>query len=476
MLADTRGRKRSVSSTRVTLALFAGLVTVAGHSVTKTENANPELRPPLTRANGGELVFVVNRAGNSVAVLDRQTRGVVDLIAVGQRPTKLALAPDRDHLYVTVSGKRPRDQVQDGSVVAIDLQTMSIDAQIPVGYSPHGMVVTSDGRWAYVSDGGRATVHVLDLRTNTVSESIQSVHFDTPQGMALSRDGAYVYVANVGFINAIVGLPTAPENVSVIRTADNTVVGAINLSLHVHQFGPWDVTVLPDGSRAYSNDGDNGTKVFEIDTEPGSSTFHTLLGQLSLGGGIGGPRGMESGHTPNGVRVFAAAAEAGKVVVIDPATNAIVAQVPTGANSYPWRIRLSPDGRELWVSLRNANTVLILETETYQEIARLQGFKQPADIAFFVPPTVEDLLEQTDLLVTGLADAGSVNQGQARSLQTKLARTHERLARNNVNAAVNSLNAFMNEVRALMRSRRLSTADGQQLLDAAQRAMDLLES
>jgi YVTN family beta-propeller protein len=338
------------------------------------------------------------------------------------------------------------------------------------------MEVTSDGRWGYVTDGGRATVHVLDLSTNMLSESIQSAHFDTPAGMALSPDGAYVYVANVAFINARVGLPPAPENVTVIRTADNTVVGAINLAQHVNQFGPWDVTVLPDGSRAYSNDGDNGAKIFEIDTDPESSTFHTLLGEISLGGGLSGPRGMESGHTPNGVRVFAAVAEAGKVVVIDPATNTIVAQVQTGVNSFPWRVRLSPDGRELWVSLRNANTVLVLETETYQEIDRLQGFKQPSDIAFFVPPTVVDLLVRTDLLVTGLVEAGLVNQGQARSLQTKLARTHERLARNNVRAAVNSLNAFMNEVRALMRGRRLATADGQQLLDTVQRAIDLLEN
>jgi YVTN family beta-propeller protein len=476
MLSKRRRRKPSASSIPVTFALFVGLLTGAGHGVAKTENADPGLRSPVASANGGELVFVVNRSRRTVAVLDKETRAVLHEIVVGNRPTRLALAPDGKHLYVTVTGRRSLDRVLDGSVASIDLKTMSVDAQIPLGYSPNGIVVTPDGRWAYVSDGGGATVHVLDLSSFTLSQSLQSAHFDTPSGMDISPDGAYVYVANIGFVNDRVGLPSAPENISVIRTADNTVVGMIDLSGEVHEFGPWDVTVLPDGSRAYSNDGDDGTKVFEIDTDPRSSTFHSLTGQIGLGAGEPGPRGMESGHTPNGVRVFVGAAEADRVVVIDPATNQIVAQVQTGYNSYPWRVRLSPDGRELWVSLRNADVVVIYETENFQEIARLTGFRQPADIAFFVPPTLEDLLEQLGLLVEGLEDDGSVNQGQARALLVKLATANEQLARGNVRPATNALNAFMNQVNAFMRGRRpvLTAAEGQQLLDAAQSIVDLL--
>jgi YVTN family beta-propeller protein len=187
---------------------------------------------------------------------------------------------------------------------------------------------------------------------------------------------------------------------------------------------------------------------------------------------------MESGRTPNGVRVFAAAAEAGKVVVIDPATNQVVTEIQTGLNSFPWRVRLSPDGRELWVSLRNTHTVQIFETENFVKIAELPGFSQPADIAFFVPPTLEDLLEQLGLLVEELEDDGSVNQGQTRALLTKLATANEQLARGNLRPVMNSLNAFMNQVRAFMGGRRpvLTAAEGQQLLDAAQRVLDLLEN
>ncbi len=149
-----------------------------------------------------------------------------------------------------------------------------------------------------------------------------------------------------------------------------------------------DVTTLPFGQKAYTSDGDDGEFVYEIDTDPSSLTFNQVTAAIRIGENQNGPRGMESGETPLGVRVYAALAESDEVVVIDPATNQIVARVPTGSGSEPRFVRLNPDGTQLWVSLHRADDVLVFETTNYTEIARIPGFDRPADIVF-VPELVD---------------------------------------------------------------------------------------
>jgi len=56
--------------------------------------------------------------------------------------------------------------------------------------------------------------------------------------------------------------------------------------------------------------------------------------------------------------------------------------VPTGASSFPWRVRLNPSGTELWVSLRDSDEVLIINTQTNAVITTISGFDRPADIVF----------------------------------------------------------------------------------------------
>ena len=255
---------------------------------------------------------------------------------------------------------------------------------IPAPSSPWGIAITPNGEFAYVSDVLEAKVRVLRLSDNTFIDTISHPSLDTPQGIAISPNGSHVFVGNVAFK----GNPTFPlldeiPNVTVIATATNTVFATVDLSAEVTTFGPWDVTILPDGTKVYSNDGDDGEHVFEID-----STAHTLTNVIDVAqvsGDENGPRGMESGLTPVGVRVYAALMESNEVVVIDPADNSLT-RVNTPTGSAPWRVRLNPDGTELWVSLRDDDEVLVLDTSDNSEIATISGFDQPADIAFLAPP------------------------------------------------------------------------------------------
>jgi DNA-binding beta-propeller fold protein YncE len=420
----------------------------------------------VAEAAGQPLAFVADRSSGSVKVFNRDTRSLLKEIPVGTRPTTLAVSPDERLLYVTVTGSRPLSRVEDGSLSVISLADLSLAMTTPVGFAPWGIVTSPDGVTAYVSDAGDAAVHVLKLSDRSLVQTIRSPFLDTPQGMAVTPDGAFVYVANVAFVNANVGLPKAPENVTVIRTADHSVTG-IDVSARVRNFGPWDVTILPDGKKAYSNDGDNGTSLFEIDADPTSPTFNDVTEQIGLGGFNNGPRGMESGVTGDGVRVFAALAESYEVVVLDPANDQVVRRVSVDAGSFPWRVRLTPDGSELWVSLRDRGEILILDTDTYQETARIEGFVSPADIAFTRVLAPNERVDALSRQVGELRDLDIVNDGQANALLSTLSAVATQLERGNDRAATKVLEAFINQVEAFVKVGILSLDDGRTLIDSA---------
>jgi YVTN family beta-propeller protein len=129
---------------------------------------------------------------------------------------------------------------------------------------------------------------------------------------------------------------------------------------------PRQITVAPDGKRAYVSLSDLGSSssrgaVGVIDT--GSNTLVATVAVGILPGGVV--------VSPDGRRAYVPNIQNGGVVsVIDTATNAvtdtITVSVPT---SRPLEAAITPDGRELYVAINNANpsdeqgAVVVVDTE-----------------------------------------------------------------------------------------------------------------
>ena len=112
-------------------------------------------------------------------------------------------------------------------------------ATISVGTYAHGVAVTPDGAYAYITNEGSHTVSVIATASNTVADTIQVGSY--LHGVAIAPDGAYAYVAN------------GNDAVSVINTSDNTVVTNITVDS-----GPHSIAVTPDSAYAYvTNSGGN---------------------------------------------------------------------------------------------------------------------------------------------------------------------------------------------------------------------------
>lgn len=417
-------------------------------------------------------VFVLDRQSGTVKAFDAETFAQLGEVPVGTRPTELALSSDQTTLVVTVTGSAPGGPA-DGSVAILDVQAggLSVASVLAVGSAPWGVVLSLDGSTAWVSDAGAASVYAIDLATHQVQTLTDPV-LDTPQGMDLSPDGNRLYVANVAFLNSGLGLPVGPENVTVIETASRSVVDFIDLSSVVSEFGPWDVTVLPNGASIFTNDGDNGRSLFGIDP-----ATHTVTVQVALGPGPSsfgvGPRGLDSGVSMEGTRVFAALMESDEVVAVDPATGAIVNRVTI---PQPWRVRLNPEGSQLWVSSRSSGSVRVLDPASLQTLAVIGGFAQPADIAFEMPPrTPEERIDGIRDVVLELEATGILGGGEAQALLSKVDAAASQLAKGNAAAAANIVRAFVHHVEALRDSGRLSGAEAEVLIAAASELIEQVE-
>lgn len=246
-------------------------LSAAGEPVTVTNPKCPVGEPcdalPVEQLFGdivfspdGARLYAAGGGANKVHVVatDPITMpSVVDEIDVPGYPTGLALTPGGEELLVTSfhQHKLSRIRLADGKTV----KTYAVQVY------PYG--VTTDGRYAYVSNLGANSVSKVDLDSGKVTHLLVGVN---PEGVALSADGKRLYVAN-----------SDSDTVSVVDTARFTTDTTQTIDLRAFEEKPTAVGMSPvdvqrsrDGKRLYVVlAGDNAVAVLR-------ASDYTLLGKL----------------------------------------------------------------------------------------------------------------------------------------------------------------------------------------------------
>lgn len=323
----------------------------------------------------GRYAYVANNnddgitGGDSVSVIDLSTNTVIATIAIPP-----AAGPTFAEPYtVTINAAGTKAYVTNSnilSVTIIDIATNTISGTITGFDGPSGMVITPDGKTAYVNNYGGAvtlggsgsgngtTVSVVDLSSptpaimNTITLGLAPV---APAALAITPDGAYVYVAN--YVDGNPGTGT----VSIIQTSNNTVVGTIpGFS------GPFWIVISADGKRAYvTNFGSNnfspvGNTVSVIDL-----TTNQVIDAITVGTQ---PSGLAI--TPDGRFAYVTIYNTlylgpnytdltpgvGTVVIIDLCTNTVLCPVIV-VGSSPAEVAITPDGTRAYVTNYSSNNV-----------------------------------------------------------------------------------------------------------------------
>jgi YVTN family beta-propeller protein len=199
---------------------------------------------------------------------------------------------------------------------------------VPTGKGPDEVVVSPDGKTAYVTNAGDGSITVVDLATLEAARTITEPRLKAPEGpsravfsVAPTPDGRKLYVTARAAGAVLVMTPTG-EVTKEIRVPDVSTVA-----------------IAPDGRRVYAV-GDRPQELVAIDT-----ATDAVVGRLKTGRQ---PKGIA--FTPDGKTLVLAAVAHDAVQFVDTATFQVEATI--GAGRSPQSPVVTPDGRLAFVGTR----------------------------------------------------------------------------------------------------------------------------
>jgi DNA-binding beta-propeller fold protein YncE len=234
---------------------------------------------------------------------------------------------------------------------------------------PHGIAVSPDGRWYYVSVAHGAPNGTL-WKYSTANDSLAGrVSLGLfPASLQVTPDGAYAYVVNFNLHGDMV-----PSSVSVVDTETMLEVARIPTCTMPHGS-----RINAQGTRHYSVCMMDDMLV-EIDTRRFEVSRHFQLAEGR--GGAGAPRAHEPRHhavvcsptwaqpSTDGARVFVACNKSNEILEIDAASWTVSRRLPAGDGVY--NLAASPDGRLLVGTNKRGRSVSVFEIASGRELARI---------------------------------------------------------------------------------------------------------
>jgi len=301
------------------------------------------------------------------------------LSALTKRVYPLCLAIGVLFLAATIASAGPKVYVgnfKDNTVSVIDTATAKVVSTIPVSAGPHGMALSADGRWLFVSGDGSSTVSVIDTSTDRVANTIEVGK--SPHGVTRVPGNDLLLVAVNG-----------EDKIAFVDSRKQVVVATVSVGK------PHTIGASPDGTMAYiSSQVPGHFEIAVLDIAARAVVRSIPLDKT--------PRDLEYGY--DGKAIYFTKAGANAIEVLDPASDKIIAEIPTGVSPHyvnhpqnskygmaivqgpgelflfdpstnkqvrsikvgdqPHWLALSGDGKTAYVTNEGSNTLSIVDIET----------------------------------------------------------------------------------------------------------------
>jgi YVTN family beta-propeller protein len=298
-------------------------------------------------------LLVVNKAENTLAVMDPATGKVLSRIPTGDGPHEVALSADGRTAFV---GNYGPAQSPGNSLSVIDIAAGKEVRRVDLGglRRPHGMVVR--GTALYFTTEVSRTLARYDTATNSVDWVMGTGEAGTHMVVA-TADGATLFTSNIG-------------SDSVTAFERGTGAQAWTVTRIPVGKGPEGIDLSPDGKElwaAHSRDG--GISVVDVASKKVVATFD-----------IGTKRSNRVHFTRDGRLVLVSDLDAGELVVVDAATRRATRRIPLG--KAPSGILLTPDGAQAYVALTGENALVVLDVKTLAPVGRLATGAGPDGMAW----------------------------------------------------------------------------------------------
>ncbi|MCZ6917957.1 MAG: YncE family protein [Gemmatimonadetes bacterium] len=223
----------------------------------------------------------------------------------------------------------------------IDIASRRTVATLPTGAGPHEVTLSSDGRWAVVTDyAGGNSLTVIDVSIPAIARTIDLSRYPRPHGIAFLPGDSLVAVTS-----------EASENVVFVHVARGEVVGTVSTG----QRGSHMLAVVGSGDVVYTSNG-AGT-VSELDVP---RKARTRVMEVA-------PQLEAITVTHDGTEVWVGSNSQGTVNVVNTSTGEITHALPNF--SWPYRILITPDNAMAIIpDLRN-HDIRFFDRATKRELA-----------------------------------------------------------------------------------------------------------
>jgi DNA-binding beta-propeller fold protein YncE len=288
----------------------------------------------------------------------------------------------------------------------VDPATLKVLAKMPSGPDPHEVIASTDGKFAYISNyGGGAynTITVVDLAAQkTLTPPIDLGALRGPHGL-MYAGGKVWFTAEAA---KVIGSwnPATQKIDLVLGTGQNRThmlyvfddlkrivtsnVSSASMTIIDKTAGgrgpngDWDETVVPVGRGAEGFDiSPGGKELWAANAQDGTISIVDLVAKKvtqTLDADVKSANRLK--FTPDGKMVFVSLLNGPDVSVFDAATRKLKKKIPIGHGAAG--IEMQPDGSRVYVACTPDSYVVVIDPKALEQTFHLDAGKNPDGMAW----------------------------------------------------------------------------------------------
>ncbi|NHA15752.1 YncE family protein [Thioalkalivibrio sp. XN279] len=319
-------------------------------------------------AGDADVLLVGNKSAHTLWALDPVTGEKLAEFETGVGPHEVEVSSD--HRYAVVSNYGEREAAGN-TLTVIEWPAARVARVIDLGENtrPHGMAFLS-GYLAAITTEGSDSVLVVDVARGNVVSTI-GVGEGVAHMVAASRDGRFAYVTNIS--------AGTLEKVEVLtgEVLQSVATGA----------GAEGVAVVDDRREVWvTNRGDDTVSVIDAESLEVLATLESAGFPIRIA------------VTPTGSHALVTNARAATLSVFDIRDRSLVAtlqiadpdgeyqQTLLGDSALPIGIEVAPDGKRAFVAISGGNEIAVIDTADWEIVDRWETGREPDALGWVVTP------------------------------------------------------------------------------------------